>query len=87
MRQQILTDSHPLGPFRTNGPLSNMPQFGRAFNCKAGYAMVRPPRSAVRFLVMVLGCQNHLRERVVLGSVRTLCVSGWLCLVLSEPSA
>ena len=43
MRQQILTDSHPLGRFRTNGPLSNMPQFAEAFNCKAGDAMVRPP--------------------------------------------
>jgi putative endopeptidase len=43
MRQQILTDPHPLGRFRTNGPLSNMPQFAEAFNCKLGDAMVRPP--------------------------------------------
>jgi putative endopeptidase len=43
MRQQILTDPHPLGQFRTNGPLSNMPQFAEAFNCKLGDAMVRPP--------------------------------------------
>ncbi len=43
MRQQILTDSHPLGRFRTNGPLSNMPQFAEAFGCKLGDAMVRPP--------------------------------------------
>jgi putative endopeptidase len=43
MRQQILTDPHPLGRFRVNGPLSNMPQFAEAFNCKLGDAMVRPP--------------------------------------------
>jgi putative endopeptidase len=43
MRQQILTDPHPLGRFRVNGPLSNMPQFAEAFNCKMGDKMVRPP--------------------------------------------
>lgn len=43
MRQQILTDPHPLGRFRVNGPLSNMPQFAEAFHCQAGEAMVRPP--------------------------------------------
>jgi predicted metalloendopeptidase len=43
MRQQILTDSHPLGMFRVNGPVSNMPQFAEAFQCKTGDAMVRPP--------------------------------------------
>ncbi len=43
MRQQILTDPHPLGRFRVNGPLSNIPQFAEAFNCKLGDAMVRPP--------------------------------------------
>jgi putative endopeptidase len=43
MRQQILTDPHPLGRFRVNGPLSNMPQFAEAFHCQAGDAMVRPP--------------------------------------------
>jgi putative endopeptidase len=42
IRQQILTDPHPLGRFRTNGPLSNMPQFAEAFHCKLGDAMVRP---------------------------------------------
>jgi putative endopeptidase len=43
MRQQILTDPHPLGRFRVNGPLSNMPQFAEAFHCNAGDPMVRPP--------------------------------------------
>lgn len=38
------TDPHPLNKFRTNGPLSNMPQFAEAFQCKAGDAMVRPEK-------------------------------------------
>jgi len=42
IRQQILTDPHPLGRFRVNGPISNMPQFAEAFNCKLGDKMVRP---------------------------------------------
>jgi putative endopeptidase len=42
-RLQTQTDPHPLGRFRVNGPLSNMPEFAEAFACKAGDAMVRPP--------------------------------------------
>lgn len=42
IRQQILTDPHPLGRFRVNGPISNMPQFAEAFHCKLGDKMVRP---------------------------------------------
>ena len=42
-RLRVQTDPHPLGKFRVNGPLSNMPQFAAAYGCKAGDAMVRPP--------------------------------------------
>ena len=35
------TNPHPLPRFRGNGPLSNMPEFARAFGCKKGDAMVR----------------------------------------------
>jgi putative endopeptidase len=42
-RLRVATDPHPLGRFRVNGPLSNMPQFAQAFQCKAGDPMVRPP--------------------------------------------
>jgi putative endopeptidase len=40
---QMSTDPHPLGQFRVNGPLSNMPAFHEAFGCKPGDPMVRPP--------------------------------------------
>src|SRR5919199_1381180 len=36
------SNEHPLGRFRVNGPLSNMPEFAAAFQCKAGDPMVRP---------------------------------------------
>ena len=42
-RLRVATDSHPLGRFRVNGPLSNMPAFAEAFQCKVGDPMVRPP--------------------------------------------
>jgi putative endopeptidase len=41
-RVRINTDPHSPGQWRTNGPLSNMPQFAAAFGCKAGDPMVRP---------------------------------------------
>ncbi|MEL5992883.1 M13 family metallopeptidase [Hymenobacter segetis] len=41
MRQQIQTDPHSPGQYRTNGPLQNMPEFHQAFGCKDGDKMVR----------------------------------------------
>lgn len=43
-RVLVLQDPHPLPKFRVNGPLSNMPQFAAAFQCKDGDAMVRPEK-------------------------------------------
>ena len=40
-------DPHPLAKFRANGPLSNMPEFAEAFQCKAGSPMVRPKRCQI----------------------------------------
>jgi len=35
-------DPHPIGKFRVIGPLSNLPEFQKAFGCKPGSPMVRP---------------------------------------------
>jgi putative endopeptidase len=40
-RQRILTDPHAPGRWRVNGPISNMPEFAKAFGCKPGDPMVR----------------------------------------------
>lgn len=40
-RVAVSVDPHPPGKFRVLGPLSNMPEFERAFSCKSGDAMVR----------------------------------------------
>ena len=40
-RLQIATNPHAPGKWRVNGPLSNMPEFKRAWGCNDGDAMVR----------------------------------------------
>jgi putative endopeptidase len=47
LRLQIQTDPHSPGQFRVNGPLSNMPEFARAFGCKEGDPMVRSTRARI----------------------------------------
>ena len=42
-RQIVKEDSHAVAKYRVIGPLSSMPEFQRAFSCKAGAPMVRPP--------------------------------------------
>ncbi|WP_162823756.1 M13 family metallopeptidase [Lysobacter sp. TY2-98] len=41
-RTMIQGDPHPVAKYRVNGPLSNLPEFRQAFQCKEGDAMVRP---------------------------------------------
>jgi endothelin-converting enzyme/putative endopeptidase len=41
-RLMMQTDPHPVAKYRVNGPLSNLPEFQRAFQCKADAAMIRP---------------------------------------------
>jgi hypothetical protein len=53
--QRVLTDPHSAARFRVNGPLSNLPEFGDAFSCKAG-APMRPANTCTwrlppRFLI------------------------------------
>jgi endothelin-converting enzyme/putative endopeptidase len=40
-RLMVVTDPHPVAKWRVNGPLSNMPEFYKAFGCKESDAMVR----------------------------------------------
>jgi endothelin-converting enzyme/putative endopeptidase len=42
-RLMVQSDPHPTGKFRVIGPISNMPEFARAFACPATAAMVRRP--------------------------------------------
>lgn len=44
VRLMVSTDPHAPPKLRTNGPLSNIPAFARAFGCKPGDPMVRPER-------------------------------------------
>ncbi len=46
-RLRNATDPHPLARFRVNGPLSNMPAFAQAYQCKTGDAMVRAERCQI----------------------------------------
>ena len=41
-RLMVNVDPHAPPKFRTNGPLSNIPAFARAFGCRPGDPMVRP---------------------------------------------
>jgi putative endopeptidase len=42
-RVNAITDPHSPGKYRINGVAVNMPEFGKAFSCKAGQPMVKPP--------------------------------------------
>ena len=42
-RLMVQSDPHPVAKFRVIGPVSNLPEFQKAFGCSAGQPMVRPP--------------------------------------------
>jgi len=41
-RLMMQSDPHPVAKYRVIGPLSNLPEFQKAFRCQAGAPMVRP---------------------------------------------
>ena len=41
-RAGAITNPHSPEEYRINGVVSNMPEFAKAFSCKAGQPMVRP---------------------------------------------
>jgi putative endopeptidase len=43
LRTRVTTDPHAPERWRVNGPLSNDPEFAKAFGCKPGDPMVRSP--------------------------------------------
>jgi len=47
-RLMVETNPHPLPKFRVNGPVSNMPAFAQAFQCKTGDAMMREEKDRCR---------------------------------------
>lgn len=42
------TDPHAPGPWRSNGPLRNLPEFAASFECKPGQAMVLPETEQIK---------------------------------------
>jgi putative endopeptidase len=46
-KMRVTTDPHSPPRFRVVGPLSNLPEFGSAFQCKPGDKMVRPQQCVV----------------------------------------
>jgi endothelin-converting enzyme/putative endopeptidase len=49
-----LISTYPLAKFRVNGPVSNLPQFAAAFQCKAGDAMARADKDRCQILVTTI---------------------------------
>lgn len=43
LRMRAATDPHSPGQYRINGVVANMPEFAKAFGCKAAQPMVNPP--------------------------------------------
>jgi endothelin-converting enzyme/putative endopeptidase len=41
-RLMVQNDPHPISKYRVIGPLSNLPEFQKAWSCKADAPMVRP---------------------------------------------
>ena len=47
IKRRLVMDTHSPGQYRANGPLSNTPEFQKAFNIPDGAPMIRPPEKIV----------------------------------------
>ena len=54
-RLMLQSDPHPIGKFRVIGPLSNLPEFQKAFECPVGCPDGSPGRETLRGLVAAAG--------------------------------
>lgn len=48
LRVRAQTDPHSPAEYRINGVVVNMPEFAKAFSCKAGQPMAKPPEKACK---------------------------------------
>jgi len=48
LRERAIVDPHSPAKFRINGVVVNMPEFAKAFGCKVGQPMVRPPEQVCK---------------------------------------
>ena len=48
LRMRLVTDPHSPGEYRCDGPLSNMPEFAKAFSIPDGSPMIRPAAERVQ---------------------------------------
>ena len=48
LRMRAITDPHSSATYRINGVVVNMPEFAKAFSCKAGQTMVNPPEKVCK---------------------------------------
>jgi len=48
LRERAITDPHSPAKYRINGVVVNMPEFAKAFGCKVGQPMVRPPEQVCK---------------------------------------
>ncbi|HEX8679697.1 MAG TPA: M13-type metalloendopeptidase, partial [Chthoniobacterales bacterium] len=47
IKRRLVMDSHSPTKYRCNGPLSNTPEFQKAFGIPDGAPMIRPPEKIV----------------------------------------
>ncbi len=48
LRVRAMTDPHSPAVYRINGVVANMPEFSRAFSCKLGQPMTKPPEKVCK---------------------------------------